>query len=311
MRRIVVATGAVVLAMVLLAGCSQSPHKATSGAGRVADSALSKAASGGGYNAAVPAASGGQAPAPADPAAKVTAPVTSAVLIQTADIVVEIARGPDVAARANRAGQLAVAAGGSVFADERTSGERPTASLTLKVPDPALPRVLNDLSALGKELSRQSSSRDVTGEVADVNSRVKSAQASIDQWRALLSQATKLGDIIALESQLSEREADLEALQAQQRALSAQTAMATITLTLSTPSAATVAHKKHQDKGGFVGGLQRGWRAFTHGAGAVAAGVGAALPFLVLALLIGGAALLLRRRLRGARPPGIAPPDPA
>jgi hypothetical protein len=315
MRRIVVATGAAALvSMVLLAGCSQSdPSKASSGGGGgAADSTQGKVAAAGPANAAVPAVPAARVPAgPAGPAVQGKAPVTSAVLIQTADIVVEIAHGSDVAARANRAGQLAIAAGGSVFADERTSGDRPTAALTLKVPGPALVRVLNELGALGKELSRQSSSKDVTGEVADVNSRVQSAQDSIDAWRQLLSRATKLSDIIALESQLSQREADLEALQAQQRALTAQTSMATITLNLATPSPATLVHKKQPDKGGFLGGLERGWRAFTRAAGALATGVGAALPFLGLGLLIFGAAVLLRRRMRSAAPPVIAPPDPA
>lgn len=315
MRRIVLAAGAAALAgTVLLAGCSQSgPGKASSGGGRFVDTAQGKAAAGGTGNAGAPKG-GDQAALPALPAgpaaAKVKAPVTNTVLIQTADIVVEIAHGSDVAARANRAAQLAIAAGGSVFADERTSGERPTAALTLKVPGAALLRVLNDLGLLGQELSRHSSSKDVTGEVADVNSRVRSAQLAIDQWRQLLSRATRLGDIIALESQLSQREADLEALQAQQRALAAQTAMATITLNLTTPPAATAAHKK-QDRSGFLGGLERGWGAFTDSAGAVATAIGAALPFLGLGLLIIGAALLLRRRMRTAAPPLIVPPDPA
>ncbi|MCW2647455.1 MAG: hypothetical protein JWP07_3564, partial [Pseudonocardiales bacterium] len=102
MRRIVLATGAAVLVgMVLLAGCSQAnPGKAGSGGG-VADSAQGKGAAAGavpngnGARAAVPGA-----PAPAGPALQVKAPVTSAALIRTADLVVEIAHGPDVAAQA-------------------------------------------------------------------------------------------------------------------------------------------------------------------------------------------------------------------
>ncbi|MDT4981224.1 MAG: hypothetical protein QOG07_3103 [Pseudonocardiales bacterium] len=313
MRRIVLATGAAVLVgMVLLAGCSQAnPGKAGSGGG-VADSAQGKGAAAG----AVPNGSGARAavpgaPAPAGPALQVKAPVTSAALIRTADLVVEIAHGPDVAAQANRAEQIATAAGGQVFADDRTAGTKPTAALTLKVPGESLSSVLAKLAALGKEKSRQSSTKDVTTQVADVSSRVRSAQASISRLQVLFSRAVKVGDVIALENELSQREADLESLQAQQRSLESQTEMATVTLNLSTASAAAVVPKKNPDRGGFLGGLQRGWRAFTHGAGAVATGVGAALPFLALGLLILGAAVLLRRRMRHAAPPVIAPPDPA
>ncbi|MEP7022110.1 MAG: DUF4349 domain-containing protein [Pseudonocardiales bacterium] len=314
MRRIVVVTGAAALAsMVLLAGCSQSHlGRATSGSGggKVADTAQGKAdgayRGGAGTPAALPNGSAPQAKA----AAKAKVPVTSAALIRTADLVVEIPNGADVAAKANRAEQIATAAGGQVFADDRTAGTKPTAALTLKVPGESLTRVLSDLAALGKEKSRHSTTQDVTTQVADVTSRVRSAQASIDRLRTLFNQASKVGDVIALESELSQREADLESLQAQQRSLAAQTEMATVTLNLSTASAEAVA-KKHQDKSGFLGGLQSGWRAFTHGAGAVATGFGAALPFLGLGLLILGAGLIIRRRLRNATPPVITPPNPA
>jgi hypothetical protein len=295
--------------MVLLAGCSQS-HKASSGGGRIADAVQGKAASGGGYSSSGSQSSGDQAPVPAGAVVRAKTPVTSAALIRTADLEVEIAHGSDVAAQANRAEQIAIAAGGTVFADDRTAGNTPTAALTLKVPGVSLAGVLTKLSLLGKEKSRRSSTKDVTTEVADVTSRVRSAQASINRLQVLFSRADKVGDVIALESELSQREADLESLQAQQRSLASQTEMATVTLNLTT-SASAVAPKKHTDKSGFLGGLARGWRAFTHGAGAVATGVGAALPFLVLALLIVGAALLLRRRMRGATPPVIAPPDAA
>lgn len=315
MRRMLKATGAVAVGVVLLAGCSQSDLGT---AGSTAGDAVQRAtANGAGASApkgtvdrVVPGVPGGR-PDQANRADKVKVPLAGDALIRTADQVVEVAHDSDVAACANRAAQIATAAGGSVYADERTSGTKPSAALTLKVPGPALMRVMNDLAALGTELSRHSTSQDVTGEVADVNSRVTSAQASIDQWRSLLSQATKLGDIISLESQLSQREADLEALQAQQRSLASRTAMATLTVNLSKASPGTAAHTKNHDKAGFLGGLQRGWHAFTHVTSAVATAVGAALPFLGLGLLLVGAVLLVRRRVRHAVPPVIAPADPA
>ncbi|MFN2518404.1 MAG: DUF4349 domain-containing protein [Jatrophihabitantaceae bacterium] len=294
--------------VLLLAGCSGSSGFGNDGAADPGRTVFSD-------KGAAPAARPG-APAPGNESARGGGPaaagsktvLTPTALIQTADIVVEISHGADVAAKANRAAQLAIASGGSVFADDRTAGANPSAALTLKVPGPALVRVTDELAALGKELSRHSSSQDVTGQVVDVNSRVRSAQDSIAQWRLLLHQATKLGDIIALESQLSQREADLEALQAQQRSLASRTEMATLTLNLtaSTPGAAG-----HQDKSGFLGGLERGWRTFVHAASAVATAAGAAVPFVGLGLLILGAAVLLRRRLRGSAAPIISPPDPA
>ena len=71
---------------------------------------------------------------------------------------------------------------------------------------------------------------------------------------------------MSIEGQLAQREADLESLQAQQRALSAQTSFATITLSL-VALTAPVAKPKPADRGGFVGGLADGWHAFTKALG--------------------------------------------
>lgn len=307
MRRIAMAAGtASLVGVLLLAACAHSksgdPSKTAA-----QDVRGAVTANGSAHAASLP----GAAPAADKPAPPRSAKslLTSSALIRTADLTVEIAHGSSVPAQANRAEQIATAAGGQVYADERTAGSNPTAALTLKVPGPSLVGVLDTLSALGKERSRQSSTRDVTTEVADVSSRVRSAQASIDRLRVLFGRAVKVGDVIELESELARREAELESLQAQQRTLASQTAMATVTLQLSTAPA--VADHKDRATGGFLGGLARGWQTFRSAAGGVATGIGAAVPFLVLVLLVGAAVVVVRRRSRTGAPPVVAPADPA
>jgi uncharacterized protein DUF4349 len=307
MKRTQLTVGAVALVgVVALAACTSS-GSSKSGAGAAGAMSV-KGQSGGGAAAARP----GMAPEPArakqTPIAKTL--VTQA-LIRTADLTVEMPHGHSLTTPADQAEEIALAAGGQVFADERSGGRSPIATITLKVPGEALGGVVDKLAALGKEKARRTSTQDVTGQVADVDSRVRSARASIAQLRVLFDRAVKVGDLIALENELSQREADLEALEAQQRALEAQTAMATLTLHLTTAGAAPVAHHKHHATGGFVGGLRNGWQAFQSAAGAVATGVGAVLPFLLLALVVGAAAVALRRRFRSAAPPGLPPADPA
>jgi hypothetical protein len=212
----------------------------------------------------------------------------------------------DVAAAADRAESIALAAGGSVDGDDRTSGSRPTAELTLRVPPASLGQVLGRLSALGTEVSRTLSTRDVTTAVADVDSRVRSAQAAIDQLRALFGKATQVEDLISIESELAQREADLESLQAQQRALNAQVQLATVTVELNSPGPPPpVRHRAHTS--GFVGGLKRGWHAFTTGATGVVTALAATLPFLVLLAAVAAAAHYARRminsRVRTPRAP--------
>src|SRR6201999_993676 len=128
--------------------------------------------------------------------------------------------------------------GGEVDADDRTSGRHATATLQLRVPPASLESVLHELGKLGTEQSRTVSTTDVTQQVADVSSRVISAQQSIARLRTLYGHATKVSDVIEIEGELNTREADLESLEAQQRSLAGETQLATITLRLVTAAAA-------------------------------------------------------------------------
>jgi hypothetical protein len=205
----------------------------------------------------------------------------------------------DVPAQADRAGAVARSAGGSVDDDRRTSGAAPTATLTLRVPPGALSGVLTGLSRLGHEDSRQLSTRNVTTEVADVDSRVRSGQQTIAALRVLYSRAQKVSDVIDIETQLAQREADLESLQARQRALAGEVAMATVTLTLHRmPTVA--ANRSHHT--GIAAAAAAGWRAFATSARAVAIAFVAVLPFAAVLVAIAAGVLVRRRRVRAPAP---------
>ena len=76
-----------------------------------------------------------------------------------------------------------------------------------------------------------------------MNSQVTSDQAAIAQLRALLSHAGSVSDLLNVQNQINDEETALEALQAQQRALSHETTYATVTLTILGPKAkALVSH---------------------------------------------------------------------
>ena len=60
----------------------------------------------------------------------------------------------------------------------------------------------------------------------------RTARASLARVRVLMDKAATIADVVALEGELSRRQADLESLQAQQRVLADQTAQATVTVRL-------------------------------------------------------------------------------
>jgi hypothetical protein len=247
------------------------------------------------------AAAGGAAAPAARPQADAALPALSSAKIRTAQLTVAVKHGQSVAARANAAGLIAVRAGGEVDTDDRTSGAHASADLVLRVPPQQLIAVLGALARLGTERSRHLATQDVTAKVADVSSRVASAEQAIARLRQLYARAVKASDIVQIEGELSSRESDLESLQAQRRALSRETSTAVITLSLVSASAPPppVHHRS-----GFLGGVRSGWDAFTRTMSALATACGAVLPFAALLLVLGllGRVLWghLRPRSRGS-----------
>ncbi|NYD51020.1 putative lipid-binding transport protein (Tim44 family) [Actinomadura luteofluorescens] len=228
---------------------------------------------------------------------------TGREVVHTADLRV---RAGDVEAAAAKAKQLVAAAGGYVER-ESTSSDPARSEIALKIPGDRYAEVLGRLGTeLGTKLSLSQQAEDVTGEVADVDARVRSAKATLESFRKLLGRANSVGEIMSIEQEISEREADLEALQARQKSLAHRTQFATVTVTLVSRAAPA---EKDEPRGGFVGGLENGWHAFTAFVGGVAAVLGWLLPFLVAAAVVGLPALALRRRRR-ARSAADPAPEP-
>ncbi|MEV4007269.1 DUF4349 domain-containing protein [Actinomadura sp. NPDC049753] len=229
---------------------------------------------------------------------------TGREVVHTADLRV---RAKDVEAAAAKAKQLVAAAGGYVER-ESTSSDPARSEIALKIPGDRYAEVLGRLGAeLGTKLSLSQQAEDVTAEVADVDARVRSAKATLESFRKLLGRANSVGEIMSIEQEISEREADLEALQARQKSLAHRTQFATVTVILVSRAAPP---EKDEPRGGFVGGLENGWHAFTAFVGGVAAVLGWLLPFLVAAAVVGLPAVALRRRRRArsaARGAGSAP----
>jgi Domain of unknown function (DUF4349) len=172
------------------------------------------------------------------------------------------------------------------------------ALLVLRVPPAHLDAVLTALAGTGTVSYRTLSETNVTGQVADVASRITSAQDSLTELRGMIDKAASMNDLISLENALSTRESDLESLEAQQRALSDQIQYATVTLGYFVPAApSTTPAKPATHHSGFVAGLVDGWHAFLATLRVLLALLGWLLPFaIVIALLWWPIRKLLRRR---------------
>ena len=174
-------------------------------------------------------------------------------------------------------------------------------TITLRVPAEQYDAVVDRVAALGVLNSRSENSQDVTAEIVDVNSRVESMTASVARVRALLAQATGIGDVIAIESELASREADLESLQRQQASLAGLVALSTVTVTLTAVTDGPTALPADSPSG-FVTGLTSGWNALLGSLAVIGTVVGALLPFLpVVATLVVAGWWMVRRARRRSR----------
>ena len=183
-------------------------------------------------------------------------------LARRADISITV---NDVDVAATRVRAIAASAQGLVTAEAISSEPDLSArggfsTITISVPTAELDATLDRLATLGKVHSRNASTDDVTAQYVDTEARVKTMQSSVDRVRALMSQATKLGDVVALEAELSRRQADLEATQSQLAALKDSVALSPVEVRLSTDEQVL---QQADDSTGFLAGLEAGWSAFT------------------------------------------------
>ena len=260
-------------------------------------------------------------------------PAPDIKLIKTADVVIEVTVLKTAAAQVR---SMAEGVGGTVASETTSySGKAPVSAqdgtgtgtatpapgraatvlpgesvLVLRVPVAAMDQTVDRVASVGKELSRTSSSLDVTADLADLGSRVKTQQSSVSRVRELLARASSLQDIVLLESELSRREADLEALQARQGSLAGRAQASTLTVTLRTPDV-TPPNAVTPDDNSFVGGLKQGWHAVVVSTGVVLTVLGALLPLLVVLVVLGLPVWWFRRRRPAARRAPAPSPAPS
>ena len=231
------------------------------------------------------------APAQADPGAVPVGSVARS-LVRTAQLSVE-AVDPVAVTRRVRA---AVAGAAGTVAQESSTDTG--AQLTVRVPADRLDQLIDAIAGLGHVTNRTAQVVDATEDVVDLDARVASQRASVDRVRALLAQARSIGDVVAVESELTRREADLDSLTGRLNAVKDQVALSTLTVDV---AKAPVTTTENAQPTGFAAGLAAGWDGLKATAAVAGAVVGYLLPFLPLAAVIVGLVWLGRRFARTRR----------
>lgn len=220
-------------------------------------------------------------------------------VITTGWVTITVTDPMDAAAEAAR---ITESVGGRI--DSRSEyaprgGDGGSATLTLRIPSKDLTATLDKLKELGDVQEVSLSATDVTMESQDLDARITSMRASIDRLTALLAGATDTDSLIALETAISDRQGQLESMEAQQRFLADQVSMSTVTLNLVTEQ--VVADPQPVT---FLDGLVAGWNAFVAFFAGLLVVIGVLIPWLVLAGIITAVVIvIIKRRKPKATPP--------
>lgn len=245
----------------------------------------------------------------------VAAAASAAKLVRSAWLGIQVT---DLTAAAAKVRAIATTAGGQVLSENVVTTSAPMditgelgdvkvpavgpseARVVLGVPSDKLDGVLTELSRIGTVSYRSSQTQDVTDTYVDTKARVATMEAGVDRLRALLTKATSLEQVITLESELTRRQADLDALRARLADLDQRVAQSEVTVTLWTSDVEPVV----DDEGGFLAALRGAWDAFLSSLAVIFTGLAVLLPWLVIVLLV---VLVTRRVLR--RRAGPSTPD--
>lgn len=179
--------------------------------------------------------------------------------------------------------------------------------ISVRVPAAELTELIDGLGEVGEVTSSRITRDDVTTQAVDLRARVAAGQVSVERLTSLLAQAGSVSDLIAAESALAERQAELESLQQQLAGLESQVALSSLTVELSTTEPPVDA-----DPAGFGDGLDAGWNGLVATFNGIIVALGFLLPWIAVVAVVGLLAwtiVSLTRRRRAARAASDSPAD--
>jgi hypothetical protein len=98
-------------------------------------------------------------------------------------------------------------------------GERPTATLVLRVPAVRFEEAIERIRAMGQKIYENSNAEDVTRQYADVEGRIKVLRAEEESYVTMLRGARRIGEIIEIKDRLSSVRQELASYEQQRIAL--------------------------------------------------------------------------------------------
>ena len=272
--------------------------------GNVAEAPARAAASAGGATGAGATGGGSQTGGNGNPAAL----VDDTKIVRTGSLQLTVADTD----KALLAGRDAIRGLGGYIgsSQQQRSNDKIFATVTYRIPVAGWEDALDAIRHLGTEVAEQTEAVEVTGQLVDLDARIRNLKASEAALVGYATNAPKISDLLEIESRLTDTRGEIERMTAEQSALSDKAAMATLTVTFGTDVVAVAEAAAKWDPAAEV-----------DRASAALIGVGQAvasflilftivwLPILVGLAIIAYVGLRIARRLGWQRPEIFPPID--
>jgi hypothetical protein len=235
-------------------------------------------------------------------------------IIRTGSIELEVSDVPK-ALRTARDGIVAL--GGYVGASSTSNiADQPLAEITYRIPADRWEDALDLLRGLNglttKVVTEHTEAVEVTGQVIDLQARIKNLQASEAALQGIAERATKISDVLEVQARLTDVRGQIEQLTAQLKDLNDRAGYATLTARFSIPVVATEAAAKGWEPGAVVDEAAASMISILQSL--ADAGIWFLIVWLPILVVIGGLAAvglwIARRAGIGRRSGAILPPPP-
>jgi Domain of unknown function (DUF4349) len=207
---------------------------------------------------------------------------------------------PDGSFVAKQARVVAIAhANGGVVLSSQTEGST-TGTLTIRVPAAHFDDAIGQVGVLGTVESSSVTGKDVTNEFIDYRAHLQNLIGRRTVLRSLLARTTTIGESLTVMNELEDVQLQIDQIQGQLRFLSDQVAESTLTVDLheqSAPAGETRTNDGIQNPS-LARALDRAIQGFFGILATIIVGLGYLLPLAVIAGLVAGVVMLVRRRGR-------------
>lgn len=242
------------------------------------------------------------------PILDVARPELLIIKMGTLDLQVEAVDAAVAAADAAIAGFGGYASG----SEQVGEGENVSATISYRIPADQWGAAIKALRGLAiKVVAERTSTDDVTAQVVDLRARISNLQATERALQAIMTQATKISDVLEVQAELTKVRGQIEEATAQKQHLEEQAAYSTLSVRFGLqPEAAVTAAQDRFDPGAEVDRATANLVEILQGLATAGIWFGIVwLPILIGLAIVGTVLwLALRRRLPGRAPDGWGGP---